>query len=90
VKLVPYTHQLHALAKIEHSRNTKMKAMALGDGMGLGKTLPTMMAAVRAAKLASVKLPSLFVVPSSCVPQWKYEFRKFFVEVRYAREADLQ
>jgi SNF2 family DNA or RNA helicase len=70
------------LARIEYNRNTPLKTTMIGDDAGLGKTFPAMMAVVKAVyESAGVKMPSIIVVPSSCVPQWKSEFEKFFKPV---------
>ncbi|MCJ1435725.1 hypothetical protein MMC27_005100 [Xylographa pallens] len=73
----PKAYQYTALAKIEHNRASLLKAVLLGDPPGLGKTLPSMMAVVKA--ISTAKRFSIVVVPSSCSDQWKSEFAKFFL-----------
>ncbi|KAF4629929.1 hypothetical protein G7Y89_g8210 [Cudoniella acicularis] len=73
----PKDFQNTALAKIEYSRNNPSKLVIIGDPPGLGKTLPAMMAVVKA--IPDAHRFSIVVVPLSCVEQWQLEFEKFFL-----------
>jgi SNF2 family DNA or RNA helicase len=64
---------------IETSRDGPLKAMLIADPPGLGKTLISMMAVVKA--MADARRFSIVAVPSSCMEQWCGEFEKFFVPV---------
>lgn len=64
---------------VEYSRNGPLKSMLVADPPGIGKTLISMMAVVKA--ISSAQRFSIVVVPSSCVDQWYSEFNKFFVPV---------
>jgi SNF2 family DNA or RNA helicase len=75
----PKSYQDTALGKIEYLDKSPSRAIILGDPPGLGKTLPAMMAIVKA--IATAKRFSIVVVPSSCVDQWKSEFAKFFLPI---------
>ena len=75
----PKIYQYSALAKIEHNRETPLKAILIGDPPGQGKTLPAMMATVRA--ISTARRFSIVVVPPSCAEQWKTEFEIFFLLV---------
>ena len=78
----PQPHQRNTLARIKHNRGTPLKAILVRDGPRLGKTLPAIMAVVKAKfESAGAAMPSIIVVLSSCVPQWRSEFTKFFLLV---------
>jgi SNF2 family DNA or RNA helicase len=77
--ITPQEHQYSALAKIEFSKDGDLEGMVLADPPGLGKTLPAMMAVVKAIPTAT--RPSIIVAPASCVDQWCSEFEKFFTPV---------
>ncbi|RDL39911.1 uncharacterized protein BP5553_04251 [Venustampulla echinocandica] len=72
----PKAYQYAALAKIEYNSQSPLQGLLLGDPPGLGKTLPAMMAVVKA--MSTAKRFSIVVVPASCVAQWSGEFAKFF------------
>jgi SNF2 family DNA or RNA helicase len=75
----PLPHQRRAVQLIERATNTTAKAVLTGDPPGLGKTLPAMIAIVRARK--SHGRYSIVVAPASCIEQWCQEFETFFVHV---------
>jgi superfamily II DNA or RNA helicase len=64
---------------VERSRDGPLKALLIADPPGVGKTLISMMAVVKA--IPSARRFSIIVVPPSCVDQWYSEFNKFFVPV---------
>jgi SNF2 family DNA or RNA helicase len=72
-------YQYRALGKIEKSNIGPLKALLLADPPGLGKTLPAMMAVVKA--IPTARRFSIIVAPSSCMEQWENEFKRFFVPV---------
>jgi len=77
--VTPQPHQATAVLKIEHNAQSVFKGILIADPPGLGKTLMSMIAVVRA--IATARRFSVVVVPSSCVEQWESEFQKFFVPV---------
>lgn len=65
---------------IEHNKDTDYKAGLVADPPGMGKTLISMMAMVKA--IATARRFSIAVVPASCLDRWFSEFQKFFIPVR--------
>lgn len=72
----PKQYQYHALGMIERAGASKSKTLLLGDPPGIGKTLPAMMAIVKA--MLEAQRFSIVVAPASCLDQWAREFSRFF------------
>jgi superfamily II DNA or RNA helicase len=77
--VTPHAYQYSALGKIEFNNKTDLKGTLIGDPPGLGKTLPAMMAIVKATRMA--RCPSVVVVPTSCIERWKADIDKYFEAV---------
>lgn len=77
----PTDQQYRALATIEWAAQSDEKSICIADPPGLGKQLPAMMAAVKAAESADQF--SIVVVPSTCVNQWYEEFQDSFTFVSF-------
>ncbi len=77
--LRPY--QQEGLSWMEHLRSQGLCGI-LADDMGLGKTLQTIAHLTAEKEARRTTLPSLIVVPTSLVGNWRRELRKFAKHLR--------
>lgn len=77
--LRPY--QEHGLNWLEQLRHHDCSGV-LADDMGLGKTLQTIAHLTREKEARRTDLPTLVVMPTSLVGNWKREFEKFAPHLR--------
>ncbi len=77
--LRPY--QRAGLAFLQHIANTQVGGV-LADDMGLGKTLQTIAHLVHEKLSGRARAPSLIVVPTSLIGNWRRELRTFAPHLR--------
>src|SRR5690606_10027734 len=77
--LRPY--QAEGLCWMQHLRAQGLSGI-LADDMGLGKTLQTIALLASEKEARRTDLPSLIVVPTSLVGNWRRELKKFARQLR--------
>ncbi len=75
------SYQLHGLSWLQFLADCGLSGV-LADDMGLGKTLQTLAHILKEKELGRLDRPALVIAPTSLIPTWRNELRRFAPDLR--------